>query len=470
MKIARYVGTDGCDDPNYTTELGASDGACIDMLSPQRNVTIEFRRDDHPLRLDLSDDLRDFVDLAASVYVGDELEQRKQQPDGWTRDFTYTIPVHSPHIWQQGDAALRRTLGFLAGDRFQFLWPQRSSLPESRQSRTILPEGFDTVCLFSGGIDSLLGAYTLLSQGRKVLLVGHQSEGTTASAQTVLAKELMTMYPDCASLIQCRVARAQNESQQFPLPAKAEDTHRPRSFLFLALAVAIAETAKIGEVYMPENGLIALNPPLRKNRIGSLSTRTAHPVYLSGVLELLNATGLYSGSIRNPFLYMSKTDMLRTLDPKLIDLALRSVSCSRPSRYQDRQVRHCGYCVPCVYRRAAMMLCGIDRPNQYAFDFLVELPQMTRHTQADVRAVAAFAQQVLHASDLQLQLLVLAHGFFPTDVGARIGPSPTSDYTPWTEMLRRWAQDFIAEVEPRCTPEVRDMLMVPASSLRNLNV
>jgi len=117
-----------------------------------------------------------------------------------------------------------------------------------------------------------------------------------------------------------------------------------------------------------------------------------------------------------------------------------------------------------------MMLCGLDRPNHYAFDFLVDLPKMTPHTQADVRAVAAFAQRVIHASDLELQLFVLAHGFFPADVGGRIGPSPTSDYTPWMQMLRRWAQDFVAEVEPRCAPSVRDMLMLQSISHRNLAV
>jgi hypothetical protein len=190
-------------------------------------------------------------------------------------------------------------------------------------------------------------------------------------------------------------------------------------------------------------------------------------VYLSGIAEFFESTGLFTGSIRNPFLYLSKTDMLRNLEPKLIDPVLRSVSCSRPSRYQDKGVLHCGYCVPCIYRRAAMMACGLDHAHRYAFDFVRDLPTMTRHTQADVRAVVAFAQRVCEASDVSLELLVLSHGHFPPDVGGRIGPGAATDYRPWADMVRRWARDLLAEVGPRCSSEVKRMLQLSRSRARS---
>ena len=127
-------------------------------------------------------------------------------------------------------------------------------------------------------------------------------------------------------------------------------THRPRSLLFLALAVAIANAVKINKIYIPENGLIALNPPLGKSRLGTLSTRTAHPRYLVELAEFLAATHIFKGDIKNPFFFFSKTDMLRGLKKKLAPAILRSVSCARPSRYKQLGVRHCGYCVPCIYR------------------------------------------------------------------------------------------------------------------------
>lgn len=457
MNIARYVGNKVCMDDNYAVALQSAD-AIIDPISDNRNVTIEFTCDERPLEVKFRASQRDLVELAAAVFVGDEIVTRKDGHDGWSREFNYIIPVKEPEKWIFGDSDLCNTLEFLAGDYFTFSWYQRKAMKAGRKHRVKFPKGFDTVCLFSGGIDSLLGAYSLLKEGRKVLLVGHQAEGVTAKAQKDLVKELLSIFPGAASLIQCRVARAKTDQPSFVLPSKVEDTHRPRSFLFLSLAIAVANTMGIREIFLPENGLIALNPPLTKSRLGSHSTRTAHPIYLVKMLNFLKKSDLYDGSIRNPFLYLSKTDMLRALDPKMITAVLRSVSCSRPFRYQDRGVRHCGYCVPCMYRRAAMMVCGLDRPTDYAYDFTVALPKMTTNIQADVRAVTSFAQKVRNASNVELELLILSHGYFSPDIGGQIGPKAVTSFVDWADMLRRWASDFLTEVEPRCSEEVKQML------------
>jgi hypothetical protein len=54
------------------------------------------------------------------------------------------------------------------------------------------------------------------------------------------------------------------------------------------------------ELFVCENGLIALNPPLTPRRIGSHSTRTAHPHFLANVQDILSASGLPI-IIANPF-------------------------------------------------------------------------------------------------------------------------------------------------------------------------
>lgn len=456
-QIVRYVGKKACGDEDYVKSLTALGTCVVDRYSAQRNVTIHFTRDERPLFVPMEADVRDFVDLATCVYIGDEVDARKAALDGWMRRFEVITPVREPDRWVGISEQLTQTLLFLAQDRYSFEFPACTSLPKRTRHRLSVPRGFDSVCLFSGGIDSLLGAFSLLKAGRKVLLVGHQAEPITASVQKELANALRRMFPDQLSLIQCRVARSKTSVPTFALPEKVEDSHRPRSFLFLALAVALARAGGIEEIFMPENGLIALNPPLQISRVGSHSTRTAHPVFLTRFLDTLRSGGIYSGTIRNPFLYESKSDMLRTLDPALIDMVRRSVSCSHPSRYQDEGVRHCGYCVPCLYRRAAMMTCGLDRDADYAFDVwrdrrsLRKKRELTRYAQLDVRAMVPFAQHVVSATQRELESLVLFHGFFAPTVGERIGPARSEDYRPWTEMLRRWAQDFLTETPPRCT-------------------
>ncbi len=265
-------------------------------------------------------------------------------------------------------------------------------------------------------------------------------------------------FPGRLALVQCRVSRGAGSNPRHTLPEKCEDTHRVRSFLFLGIAVAIAAAAKINEIYIPENGLIALNPPLQISRIGSLSTRTAHPLFICRFADFVAEAKLFSGSIRNPFLYQSKTDMLIALDPALTQAVQRTVSCARPQRYMDKGVRHCGYCVPCIYRRIAMLKADLDRRSDYAFDVFNDFPTLTPVKQADFKALVQFAKRVVSASPAAREMIVVSHGYFPPDVGSRIGPAPASDYSPWSDMLLRWAVDFLDKLDSLSSVRTKELV------------
>lgn len=458
MNIVRYVGQNGCTDPAYSAALADGETVVIDTRSKKPNVVVRFRRDNHPLRVNLSPLHHDFLDLAASVYVTDELVRRKNAEDWWTRPFRFLFPVKDPTAWESAEGRLRRCLGGLSGDGWEFTWPERTGLPRGVKPRRRLSGRFDAACLFSGGIDSLLGAWRLLSEGRRVLLIGHQADGLTAAAQTELAECLAGIFPGRSALVQTRVSRSGSDRPRFRLPAKVEETHRPRSFLFLSLAACVAHSLGVEELHIPENGLIALNPPLQVSRLGTLSTRTAHPVYLTRFLALVHSLGAYSGALKNPFIDQSKTDMLRGIDHRLHPLLLRSVSCARPSRYQDRGVRHCGYCVPCLFRRAAMSEAGLGQASDYAFDVFTQFSSMTDTTQADFKALVPFAVRVAGADEGDLEGMVLSHGSFPPEVRGEMGTQAAADYTPWTGMLRRWACHFLDFFDGAATPQVKAAL------------
>jgi 7-cyano-7-deazaguanine synthase in queuosine biosynthesis len=462
MNIVRYVGLNNGDHPAYTAALADGKSVVIDPRSRKANVVVRFRLDGSPVRVDLSPLHKDFLDLAAAVYVADELARRKDAEDWWTRSFRFLFPVKDPAVWEAADALLRRCLGGLSGDDYEFDWPKRTKLPRGVKRRHQLMGCFDAVCLFSGGIDSLLGAWRLLSAGKRVLLVGHQADGLTAAAQTDLARSLNKIFPNMSTLVQARVSRSRSSRNRirFLLPEKVEKTHRPRSFLFLSLAVCIAYSLKVTELHIPENGLIALNPPLQVSRIGTLSTRTVHPLYLTRFQEVVRALGVYSGTLKNPFMDQSKTDMLRGIDTRLHPLLQRSVSCARPSRYQDLHVRHCGYCVPCLFRRAAMSEAQLDKAADYAFDVFTQFTNndMSAVTQADFKALVSFAERVVEASEAELERLVLSHGTFTPGVAGEIGVGPAANYTPWTGMLRRWARHFLAYFDGAATAQVKAAL------------
>ncbi|MDX2201037.1 MAG: Qat anti-phage system QueC-like protein QatC [Phycisphaerae bacterium] len=458
MKFLRYVGRDGCKAKEYRDALVSKDTAVIDSLPRGGNVSLFFELNERRCKINFPDDARDLLDLGLVVYIADEMVLREAAPDGWTRDLEFMFPVATPKAWMGGAETLRKLITFLSGDITRFNFIERGRLPLVGTHRLRLRSRFDCVCLFSGGTDSLLGALALLDAKKSVLLVGHQADSVTSAAQSALAAMLHKLYPDQVFLVQSRVARSRGKKPRYALPDKVEESHRPRSLLFLSIAAAIAKTLGVTEIHIPENGLIALNPPLQTSRIGTLSTRTAHPTFLSLFAQFLVQAKLLTPRLRNPFIYDSKTDMIGAADSKLYPLLRRAVSCARPSRNNNLGVRHCGYCVPCVHRRAAFAPVGIDDANDYAHDVFKDLGSCTLHKQADFRALVRFATRVMNASVFERELIVLSQGAFSPELGGALGPRKTTTYQPWTDMLERWATSFIQLIDARCSRETNAIL------------
>lgn len=117
--------------------------------------------------------------------------------------------------------------------------------------------------------------------------------------------------------------------------------------------------------YVCENGFIAINPPLTGARLGSLSTRTAHPEFLNRIRDVLAAAGLRV-KLLNPYEHRTKGEMLKACaDQALLKAhAAQSVSCGRYRVFNDK---HCGRCVPCQVRRAAFLAWGEQDTTFYKF-------------------------------------------------------------------------------------------------------
>jgi hypothetical protein len=175
---------------------------------------------------------------------------------------------------------------------------------------------------------------------------------------------------------------------------KSEGTTRGRSFLFFALGV-FASTGLDGSIPLsvPENGFIALNVPLDSLRLGALSTRTTHPFYMARWNQLLTLLGL-PVRVENPHWNMTKGEMVAACaNPTLLKgLVPDSLSCSSPtkSRWQGHGPEHCGYCLPCLIRRAALDAAwgAGDDPTKYTVPDLGARALNTR--QAEGRQIRSF--------------------------------------------------------------------------------
>lgn len=257
-------------------------------------------------------------------------------------------------------------LGFLTGDRWTIGFrarPARFATVVATRPPQPAPSPFNSLALFSGGLDSLIGAIDSLESGSAPLFISHAAEGATSTSQDSLFHGLRKRYQH-QSFGRLRIWMTFPEG--LVRNVASEKTTRGRSFLFLAAGV-FAGTGLPGDFTLraPENGLIALNVPLDPLRLGALSTRTTHPFYIARWNDLLTALGI-EGRIENPYWDKTKGEMVascanRTLLSRLLPDAL---SCASPTkgRWQGRGIEHCGFCLPCLIRRAAILK-GLRAPD-----------------------------------------------------------------------------------------------------------
>lgn len=301
----------------------------------------------------------DMLVVAAHVHAADtRISRSTESQDAWTREIRLVVPVSDPARWTAAKPILIRALNFLTGDRWDIGFRKRAKgygklVPTAAPS--LIPAQFDGVSLFSGGLDSLIGGIDSLSAGETPLLVSHAGEGLVSKSQEQCFEGLKAAYKSSAF---DRLRVWMSFESGLVEGVGSEETTRGRSFLFFSLGVA-AGTA-LGRNFVlkvPENGLIALNVPLDRLRLGALSTRTTHPFYLARWNDLLLTLGV-GGKLENPYWDKTKGEMVAqcsntTLLKQLVPLSL---SCSSPAkaRWTKKTQGHCGYCLPCLIRRASL--------------------------------------------------------------------------------------------------------------------
>jgi len=301
----------------------------------------------------------DLLVLAAHIYAADtRISRSTESQDSWTREMRLVVPVSDAARWNGVSGLLRRMMNFLTGDRWTFDFrPRPEGFERLVAARPLILQElrFDGVSLFSGGLDSLIGAIDALEEGRNPLFVSHAGEGAVSAAQEKLFRRLEAQYPNRPFQ---RLRVWMSFDKKLVKDVHAEDSTRGRSFLFFATgALAGSGFGQPCRLFAPENGLIALNVPLDQLRLGSLSTRTTHPFYIARWNELLRALDI-PVAIENPYWDKTKGEMVSSCaNPALLKRAIpESLSCASPTkgRWKGHGTEHCGFCLPCLIRRAAI--------------------------------------------------------------------------------------------------------------------
>ena len=242
----------------------------------------------------------DLLAVAIAVYCADRVVMRDENPDGWTRYIQVDVPVRRTDRWDND--LLERTISFLTGDHWRVKLRCGQPHPGLRTTDTSLITP-DSVALFSGGVDSLAGVCTSRQAGETVALASYYDDGSTGHLQNQLVETLGSDHPHCRFRIEWP-----NRPGSANRPNPKERTIRSRSLLFLALGLLVARAQGARRLQMAENGYIALNVPLHHGRIGSLSTRSAHPQFVDSLNQVIGGTDL-GIQIENPYLLMTKGEV-----------------------------------------------------------------------------------------------------------------------------------------------------------------
>lgn len=346
----------------------------------------------------------DLVAIAMAVTAADTFVDRSKAANGWARDFEIILPLKEPDRWRPLVPVLARTLNFLSGDHWHFELQSGGAPPPPqseirRRLRTSNLATLDCVTLFSGGLDSMIGALDLIAQGLRPLLVSHAPRGDAERQKAV------------STLLPQRCQRLSVNS--YPTwSGFDDDSMRTRSFQFLSIAALAAQAlsqfrgGKTIDLYLCENGFIALNPPLTVRRLGSLSTRTAHPHFLDGVRALLDGAGL-PVRIINPYRHMTKGEMVRPHRgaQSIVTAVAETVSCGK----WKRRNQQCGRCLPCIIRRASLHAAGVNDTTSYQVMAL----QNVLASEDERDDVISIQTLLRHAAASDLKPLVLKGGPLP---------------------------------------------------------
>lgn len=390
-----------------------------------QNVQFDFKDIQTCVGKELDSLVKDLLDIAVAVYMSDQYIER----DGnLNRRISILIPVRNPSIWEPTKNTLVHTIAFLIQNEFDIHFVQGENEP-SKFKAYALKESGNCVSLLSGGLDSATGGVWLAQKGKKPIFVSHWSSSRLKGFQDDVGEFLNSHFKK--TFRHCKVCvRRSDRHARLKLDQETERQmiQFSRSFLYLSLASAVALTLKLRDIYLCENGPIALNVPISESR---LNTRTVHPKFIALYKRLIKEVFGVELSIENPFAYETKAEVVSQLKgAKLRKLVTLTSSCWKYARVPN----HCGECYPCMMRRIAVYnasLSGSD--DKYMMDVFGGYPPESRETITLVADLLRFAHDLTAAT---VEHILLRYPEFSIDVQ---GVEPVK----LVEMYKRFAEETV---------------------------
>lgn len=352
-----------------------------------------------------------FLLLSAMVYTIDRSVYRERySEDGWSRLFDVDFILPAAEIYTANKEQIEGLLSYLTGDYWtcNFASVPLVGIPQWSESHYF--DDVKQVNLFSGGMDSLIGAIDSMERVENgTIFFASHNDGSMGGPKVDQDRLLTHFKRDYAGKFKTfgSPIRIEPEFSQ-------DSTCRSRSLMFIAIALQVAVFRNV-DIVIPENGSVSLNYPLSPSRRASCSTRTTHPVMLMKLRNLLASMGLQI-KITNPYEFMTKGEMVNTCvnQTYLLEVLSDSNSCGKRARKQffkdNHQATHCGRCMPCMYRKAALV--GYPDRTDYGMTINRLFREKVGDGSDDFYAMINFLKRDLTDEDIVRELRIAGMGIF----------------------------------------------------------
>ncbi|MFG3282469.1 7-cyano-7-deazaguanine synthase [Streptomyces sp. NPDC048111] len=305
----------------------------------------------------------DLFRVARAAFIADKYTRRAVARDRWTRRIRLSVPVAAYETWRGADTRLAALLQILTAD----LWEVELRPLVGHHVQEAMSDSEDVrageVSTLSGGLDSLSWAAVRARAGLSTpMLLVMFSEGNNLVGLQRRVYESVERLPGGRPLMLL-------EMSQTPSGQRLEPSSRTRGLLYAAGAVRAAAAHGVGTVHVPENGQLALNPPLTPARSAACSTRSVHPWTLARLNELIVAVAGSRRAVQvaNPWAWMTKGEVCKAGSGAGLSVAdlEATLSCGKsPTNYRGGPP-NCGICFPCLVRRSGLLFAHEGDSTRY---------------------------------------------------------------------------------------------------------
>jgi 7-cyano-7-deazaguanine synthase in queuosine biosynthesis len=326
--------------------------------------------------------IEDLLKVAFGMFAADCATGRPKPADSgkdefrkFSRRIKLIVQVKKLPKWKASKEMLEKTLSFMTYDKIDVEFRQDQMKTETRQEK-VTNSKFDMVSLFSGGLDSLGGAYKLKEENNPLFLSLVSGNG-----------EVLNNLEDITDFDIERVRVNRSIGEEDNEKSQSEESQFSRSFSYLSLGIALAYSQDIDTVAIPENGVVARQIGLNKGR---KPTRTVHPKFLSYYQDFVNSILDLDMNIVNPLDNKTKSEVIDLIqDEKAVT---RAYSCShtRFGFWEDEEAgkkQHCGMGIPCLFRTVGLVggrFSGIDEKLNLAFNpFEIDFEDPSKYQNAE---------------------------------------------------------------------------------------